>query len=110
MSLSLGEFVRGPDDGPSGGLGVGGNPMHAWLSETVSGYPDFDPSGLSGRVFAELVRSTSGHEANSARRVAEMVRDLAGLDDAPPLRLLLGADAVPMAPQATQELTANDEA
>jgi NAD(P)-dependent dehydrogenase (short-subunit alcohol dehydrogenase family) len=60
-------------------------------------------------AFAELVRAGSGHEANSARRVAQVVRDLAGRDDAP-LRLLLGVDAVPMAQQAAQELTVSDEA
>ncbi|MEU7860744.1 hypothetical protein [Nonomuraea sp. NPDC049141] len=59
--------------------------------------------------FAELVRAASGHEATSARRVAQVVRDLAGRDDAP-LRLLLGTDAVPLAQQAAQELGASDEA
>jgi hypothetical protein len=60
-------------------------------------------------AFAELVRAGSGHEANNACRVAQVVRDLAGRDDAP-VRLLLGADAVPMAQQAAQELAASDEA
>ena len=60
-------------------------------------------------AFAELVRAGSGHEANSARRVAQVVRDLASRDDAP-LRLLLGVDAVPLAQQAAQELAACDEA
>ena len=60
-------------------------------------------------AFADAVRAGSGHEANNARRVAHVVRDLAGRDDAP-VRLLLGADAVPMAQQAAQELAANDEA
>jgi NAD(P)-dependent dehydrogenase (short-subunit alcohol dehydrogenase family) len=60
-------------------------------------------------AFAELVRAGSGHEANDARRVAQVVHDLAGRDDAP-VRLLLGADAVPLAQQAAQELAASDEA
>jgi len=59
--------------------------------------------------FAELVRGGSGHEATDPRRVAQVVRDLAGRDDAP-LRLLLGTDAVPMAQQAAHELAASDEA
>jgi NAD(P)-dependent dehydrogenase (short-subunit alcohol dehydrogenase family) len=59
--------------------------------------------------FAELVRGGSGREATDPRRVAQVVRDLAGRDDAP-LRLLLGADAVPIAQQAAQELAASDEA
>lgn len=60
-------------------------------------------------AFAELVRSGSGHEATDARRVAQVVHELAGRDDAP-LRLLLGTDAVPMAQEAAQELAASDEA
>ena len=60
-------------------------------------------------AFAELVRAGSGHEATDSRRVAQVVRELAGRDDAP-VRLLLGTDAVPMAQQAAQELAARDEA
>jgi NAD(P)-dependent dehydrogenase (short-subunit alcohol dehydrogenase family) len=59
--------------------------------------------------FAELVRGGSGHEATDPRRVAQVVRDLAGRDDAP-LRLLLGTDAVPIAQKAAHELAASDEA
>jgi len=59
-------------------------------------------------AFAELVRANSGHEATAPRRVAQVVRDLAGRDDAP-VRLLLGTDAVSMAWQAVQELAASDE-
>jgi NAD(P)-dependent dehydrogenase (short-subunit alcohol dehydrogenase family) len=67
------------------------------------------PYGPTISAFAELVRNNSGHEATDPRRVALVVRDLAGRDDAP-VRLLLGADAVPMARQAAQELAASDEA
>jgi len=59
-------------------------------------------------AFAELVRGASGHEATDPRRVAALVRDLAGRSDAP-LRLLLGADAVPMAQEAARDLAAADE-
>ena len=55
------------------------------------------------------MRAASGHEASSARRVAQVVRDLAGRADAP-TRILLGTDAVPLAQQAAQELAADDEA
>ncbi|MFG1687652.1 hypothetical protein ACGFNP_46360 [Nonomuraea sp. NPDC049269] len=58
---------------------------------------------------AELLCAAPGHGATSARRVAQVVRDLAGRDDAP-LRLLIGTDAVPLAQQAAQELAASDEA
>ena len=60
-------------------------------------------------AFAEALRAFSGHEPGNTRRVAQVVRDLAGRDDAP-VRLLLGTDAVPMAQQAAQELAASDEA
>jgi NAD(P)-dependent dehydrogenase (short-subunit alcohol dehydrogenase family) len=59
--------------------------------------------------FADLVRAASGHEATNPRRVAEVVRDLAGRCDAP-TRILLGTDAVPLAQQAARKLAANDEA
>jgi len=60
-------------------------------------------------AFAEQVRAGSGHEANNARRVAQVVRDIAGRDDVP-VRLLLGTDAVPLAQQAARELADSDEA
>jgi NAD(P)-dependent dehydrogenase (short-subunit alcohol dehydrogenase family) len=60
-------------------------------------------------AFAEALRAFSGHEPGSTRRVAQVVRDLAGRDDAP-VHLLLGTDAVPLAQQAAQELAASDEA
>jgi len=60
-------------------------------------------------AFAEALRAFSGHEPGNTRRVAQVVRDLAGRDDAP-VRLLLGTDAVPMAQQAARELAASDEA
>ena len=60
-------------------------------------------------AFADALRAFSGHEPGNTRRVAQVVRDLAGRDDAP-VRLLLGTDAVPMAQQAAQELAASDEA
>jgi NAD(P)-dependent dehydrogenase (short-subunit alcohol dehydrogenase family) len=58
--------------------------------------------------FADQVRAGSGHEATDSRHVAQVVRELAGRDDAP-VRLLLGTDAVTMARQAAQELAARDE-
>src|SRR3954447_25612364 len=60
-------------------------------------------------AFAEALREFSGHEPGNTRRVARVVRDLAGRADAP-VRLLLGTDAVPLAQQAAQELAAGDEA
>jgi dihydrofolate reductase len=55
MSMSLDGFITGPEDGPGIGLGNGGHRLHEWLGEPVSEYPHFDPPGLSGQVFAELM-------------------------------------------------------
>ena len=55
MSMSLDGFITGPDDGPGNGLGNGGHRLHEWLGEPVSEHPHFDPPGLSGQVFAELM-------------------------------------------------------
>ena len=55
MSMSLDGFITGPEDGPGNGLGAGGSRLHDWLGEPVSDYPHFDPLGLSGQVFAELM-------------------------------------------------------
>ena len=60
-------------------------------------------------AFAEALRAFSGREPGNTRRVAQVVRDLAGRDDAP-TRILLGTDAVPLAEQAAQELAASDKA
>lgn len=60
-------------------------------------------------AFAEALRAFAGREPRNPRRVAHVVRDRAGRDDAP-VRLLLGTDTVPMAQQAAQELAASDEA
>lgn len=55
MSMSLDGFIAGPDDGPGNGLGIGGIRLHEWLGEPVSDPPHFDPPGLSGQVFSELL-------------------------------------------------------
>ena len=55
MSMSLDGFITGPDDGPGNGLGNGGHRLHEWLGEPVAERPHFDPPGLSGQVFAELL-------------------------------------------------------
>jgi dihydrofolate reductase len=55
MSMSLDGFITGPDDGPGNGLGNGGRVLHEWLGKPASRLPRFDPRGLSGQVFAELM-------------------------------------------------------
>jgi len=55
MSMSLDGFITGPDDGPENGLGTGGERLHEWLGKPTAALPHFDPPGLSGQVFAELM-------------------------------------------------------
>jgi dihydrofolate reductase len=55
MSMSLDGYITGPDDGLGNGLGTGGNRLHEWLGEPASEPPHFDPPGLSGQVFAEVM-------------------------------------------------------
>jgi len=55
MSMSLDGFISGPGDGPGNGLGNGGHVLHRWLGEPVARLPHFDPPGLSGQVFAEVM-------------------------------------------------------
>jgi len=55
MSMSLDGFITGPDDGPGNGLGTDGGRLHDWLGEPAVDYPHFDPPGLSGQVFSEVM-------------------------------------------------------
>jgi NAD(P)-dependent dehydrogenase (short-subunit alcohol dehydrogenase family) len=80
-----------------------------WAGSSMTVPPPSEPYRPAIGAFADLVRAGSGHEATDSRRVAQVVRELAGRDDAP-ARLLLGTDAVPMAQRAAQELAAADAA
>ena len=56
MSMSLDGFITGTGDGPGNGLGREGHLLHQWLGPPAQpGRPRFDPPGLSGQVFAELM-------------------------------------------------------
>ncbi|MEO9324502.1 dihydrofolate reductase family protein [Nocardioides sp. C4-1] len=55
MSMSLDGYVAVPDDGPGMGLGVDGGVLHDWLGPSTAERPWFDPPGVSGQVFAELM-------------------------------------------------------
>jgi NAD(P)-dependent dehydrogenase (short-subunit alcohol dehydrogenase family) len=79
-----------------------------WAGSSMTAPRPSGPYQPTIGAFAELVRAGSGQEATDPRRVAAVVRDLAGRDDAP-TRILLGADAVPLAQQGAQELAAGDE-
>lgn len=80
-----------------------------WAGSSMTSPEPSEPYRSTIGAFAELVRAHSGKEATDPRRVAQILRDLAQRDDAP-VRLLLGADAVPMAQQEAQDLAAHDAA
>jgi dihydrofolate reductase len=71
MSMSLDGFIAGPDDGPSQGLGAGGEVLHDWLGDRVGGPSTFDPGGPSGQVFDEVM-------ATGAVLVGRRTFDIAG--------------------------------
>ena len=80
-----------------------------WAGSSMTIPPSSAPYQPMIGEFAGLVRAMSGHESTDPRQVAQLVHDLAGRVDAP-VRLLLGADAVPMAEEAARELAASDDA
>jgi dihydrofolate reductase len=55
MSMSLDGFVTGPDDGPSQGLGRGGERLHDWLGDGGDGVAGYRPSGPSAEIFDEVM-------------------------------------------------------
>jgi len=79
-----------------------------WGGTSMTVPPPSAPYQATIGAFAEALRAFSGHEPGNTRRVAEVMRELAGRDV--PVRLLLGTDAVPLAQRAAQDLAAADEA
>ena len=61
-----------------------------------------------GQLVTMLRSATGGGEASDPAKVARVIRDLAGRDDAP-VRLLLGTDAIAYATAAGQALTESDQ-
>lgn len=56
MSMSLDGFIAGPNDGPGHGLGVGGEPLHSWLSDGGLSPGSYRPtSGVNAEVFDEMM-------------------------------------------------------
>ena len=57
MSMSLDGFIAGPEDGPGRGLGVAGEPLHAWLSDGGVDPGSHRPGGVGAntRVFDEMM-------------------------------------------------------
>lgn len=55
MSMSLDGFIAAADDGPGRGLGVGGEPLHAWLTDGNDNPDSRRPGeGLNAEVFDDM--------------------------------------------------------
>lgn len=78
-----------------------------WAGSSMTIPPVSKPYQQIVGAFAEMVRDVSGNEPIDVAKVAQVVADLAGRDDAP-LRLLLGADAVQYASDAAKQLAESD--
>ncbi|MEU6427827.1 SDR family NAD(P)-dependent oxidoreductase [Microbispora sp. NPDC046973] len=85
-----------------------------WAGSSMTVPPISEPYRSTVGAFADMLRdaaavsAATGVKAAEPAKIARIVRDLAGRDDAP-LRLLLGADAYGYAQQAAQVLAESDE-
>lgn len=58
MSMSLDGFIAADGDGPGRGLGVGGEPLHGWLTDGNVDPESFRPeNGVNAEVFDEMLTS-----------------------------------------------------
>ncbi|QIY66954.1 SDR family NAD(P)-dependent oxidoreductase [Streptomyces sp. RPA4-2] len=81
-----------------------------WAGSSMTIPPVSEPYQRTVGAFADMIRSSS--TANSAEsdpvKVAQVVRDLAGREDAP-VRIVLGAQAYEIAQAASRTITESDE-
>ncbi|WP_393072517.1 SDR family NAD(P)-dependent oxidoreductase [Streptomyces sp. LN704] len=81
-----------------------------WAGSSMTIPPVSEPYQQTVGTFADMIRSSS--TANSAEsdpvKVAQVVRDLAGREDAP-VRIVLGAQAYEIAQAASRTITESDE-
>uniref|UniRef100_UPI004056D0AC SDR family NAD(P)-dependent oxidoreductase n=1 Tax=Streptomyces sp. SID1121 TaxID=3425888 RepID=UPI004056D0AC len=87
-----------------------------WAGSSMTIPPVSDPYRPTVGAFVDMIRNPDpeamaamGARSADPARIAEIVRDLAGREDAP-LRLLLGQDAVQYAHAAAQQLADSDAA
>jgi NAD(P)-dependent dehydrogenase (short-subunit alcohol dehydrogenase family) len=78
-----------------------------WAGSSMTIPPISEPYQPTVSAFADMLRTATGGEASHPAKVAQVVRELAGRDDAP-VRILLGADAVQYAHAAAQALAESD--
>jgi NAD(P)-dependent dehydrogenase (short-subunit alcohol dehydrogenase family) len=79
-----------------------------WAGSSMKIPPISEPYQQTVGAFARMVSEHHGAAPTDPRNVARLVRTLANLDE-PPLRLLVGQDAVAYAEQAAAALSASDE-
>jgi NAD(P)-dependent dehydrogenase (short-subunit alcohol dehydrogenase family) len=79
-----------------------------WSGSSMAIPPISDPYLPTVGASAERRRAAAGTEPIDPSKVADVVRDLAGRDDAP-LRLVIGADAYALAAATAAAQTASDE-
>ncbi|WP_440555974.1 SDR family NAD(P)-dependent oxidoreductase [Streptomyces sp. SCPE 10] len=78
-----------------------------WAGSSMSIAPVSDPYQPTVGAFADMLRNASGIEASDPAKVAQVVHEIAGREDAP-LRLLIGADAYQYATGFAQALADSD--
>ncbi|RRS01302.1 SDR family NAD(P)-dependent oxidoreductase [Glycomyces terrestris] len=79
-----------------------------WSGSSMSIPPVSEPYRSTVGAFAKVRRAYTGTEPTDPAKVAEVVRDLAGREDAP-LRLLIGADAYRIAIATSEAQRESDE-
>ncbi|MEU7189282.1 SDR family NAD(P)-dependent oxidoreductase [Streptomyces sp. NPDC039022] len=72
-----------------------------WAGSSMGVPPISEPYQPTVGAFADMLGKASGQEPAVPARVAQVIRDLVGRDDAP-VRLLIGKDAVQYAAAAAQ--------
>jgi len=78
-----------------------------WVGSSMSIAPVSEPYQPTVGAFADMLRNASGIEASDPAKVAQVVHEIAGREDAP-LRLLIGADAYQYATGFAQALADSD--
>ncbi|AOS63757.1 SDR family NAD(P)-dependent oxidoreductase [Actinoalloteichus hymeniacidonis] len=79
-----------------------------WAGSSMTIPPISEPYQQTVGAFAEMVRTAGGTEPTDPVKVAQLIRKVVELPE-PPLRLLVGADAVQYAGQAARWLAESDE-
>ncbi|KAK1141305.1 Oxidoreductase boa17 [Aspergillus melleus] len=80
-----------------------------WAGSSMTIPQVSEPYQATVGTLAEHLRKSSGSEPSLPGRIADIIMKIAALEEEPPLRLLVGPDAVEYAGQAAEALAASDE-